>query len=185
MGDLSDDDLMLLVQSGHAHAFEVLIRRHQSYVLGLASRFLADAAVGRDIAQEVFLSIWSNASHYEARGRFRSYLLSMTLKRCQHLGRAHRSQLRKRESQVLHQEGDSAAQGTPLEALIERERARAVRERLAELPEKARAVVILRFTNGLSLAEIAEVTGAPAGTVKSHLFRALRQLQRLLGKEVP
>ncbi len=49
LGDLGDDDLMLLAKSGRQDAFEKLLRRHEPLVFGIAARFLADRALGRDV----------------------------------------------------------------------------------------------------------------------------------------
>jgi hypothetical protein len=75
-GDTTDDDLMLLVRADHQASFEILVRRYQAFVLALATRYVGDASLGRDIAQDVFLSLWAERERYELRGRFRSYLVS-------------------------------------------------------------------------------------------------------------
>jgi RNA polymerase sigma-70 factor (ECF subfamily) len=60
---------------------------------------------------------------------------------------------------------------------IRAERAAAVREALAALDEPYREVVALRFFGDLSLSEIAEQTGRPLGTIKTHLHRGLIRLR--------
>ena len=92
---MSDDDLFLLAQADRKDAFEQLIRRHQRLVLGLAIRYLGDPAAGRDVSQDVFLALWSERHRYQPKGRFVSYLISMTTNRCNYVARQRTSNFRK------------------------------------------------------------------------------------------
>jgi RNA polymerase sigma-70 factor (ECF subfamily) len=181
--ELTDDDLMLLVRAGREDAFEVLLRRHQRLVLGLAIRFLGDRGQGRDVAQDVFLALWAERDRYRPRGRFRSYLVSVTLHRCHVVARQRKSHLDKVSRLQQEREAHKQPETDSLDRLVEVERARLVREKMTGLPEKMRLVLILRFTNELALEEIAEITGLPLGTVKSHVFRGLRRLSRWMAEE--
>ncbi|MBN2494309.1 MAG: RNA polymerase sigma factor [Deltaproteobacteria bacterium] len=179
---LDDDGLMRLVQADRQDAFAMLVGKHQQLVLGLAVRFLGDASLGRDAAQDVFLSLWAERSRYQPRGRFRSYLVSMTLHRCQTLARTRRRQKQRVERMSCQTAEPDGHAELALEKLLEVEQAREVREKLTRLPAKQRQVLILRYTHEMSLEEVAELTGQPLGTVKSHLFRGMKRLQRLLEK---
>jgi RNA polymerase sigma factor (sigma-70 family) len=183
--DATDDDLMLLVRAGHQAAFEILVRRHQDLVIGLATRYVGDASVGRDVAQDVFLALWAERERYELRGRFRSYLVSCTIHRCQVVVR--QARCHELKNGVLATAGqvqtEAPIDDEALRALVEAEDRREVRRKLTLLPEKMRAVLILRFTQDLPIQEIASVTGLREGTVKSHLFRGLARLHRLIGKD--
>lgn len=181
--DLSDDDLMRLARESRADSFEVLIRRHQQLVLGLASRFFGDRTTGRDIAQDVFLHLWAERDRYQPRGLFRSYLVSVTLHRCHFMARQRRNHFSKIDRLARESRRGDVGEDLPVEALLEAERSREVRKRLYELPERVREVMILRFTHELTLDEIASSTGMPLGTVKSHVFRGLKRLSRLLSGE--
>jgi RNA polymerase sigma-70 factor (ECF subfamily) len=70
----------------------------------------------------------------------------------------------------------------PLKSLLASEQRREIQACLAALPEKCRQVMILRFTRGLPLAEIAELTDMPVGTVKSHVIRGVSRVRRLMKK---
>jgi RNA polymerase sigma factor (sigma-70 family) len=185
-GEPTDDELMLLARANHQAAFETLVRRHQKLVLGVAIRYVGDATLGRDIAQDVFLGLWAERHRYQSRGLFRSYLVSSTIHRCQFVVRQRRTHERK-HGELAQQNAGSAAEAPigneALHDLVEGERRKIVREKLTLLPGKMREVLILRFTNDLSIEEIARSTGLRAGTVKSHLFRGVARLHRLLGKD--
>jgi RNA polymerase sigma-70 factor, ECF subfamily len=180
----TDDELMMLVKADHRGAFELLVRRHQQLVLGLAIRYIGDRSIGRDVAQDVFLALWEERHRYEERGRFRSYLVACTVHRCQFVVRQARTRARGQTELLAENPPDSVAvDNEALHTLIEGERRRRVREMLTELPDPMRQVLILRFTHGLPLDQISSLTGLPEGTVKSHLFRGVARLQRLLEKE--
>jgi RNA polymerase sigma factor (sigma-70 family) len=179
----TDDDLMRLARAGDTGAFGALVHRHQRLVLGLAVRFLDDRFAARDVAQDVFLSLWEDRARYQPRGRFRSYLVSATVHRC---NTARRRELgRAKTLAALPAPPPADAQPGPeptaLRRLVERERDRDVRAKLRLVPERCRAVLVLRFGHGMTLEEVAAATGLPLGTVKSHLFRGLKRLQALLG----
>lgn len=182
--DLDDDDLMLLAKAERQDAFEALVNRHQALVVALATRFLADRAAGRDVAQDVFLALWAERPRYKARGKFRSFLVSMTLHRCHMLARR-----RKTRHEYAHRQAAAeasqppAADDLPLRTVVERERALELRKLLGRVPEKQRQVLILRFTLDLTFEEIATATDLPVGTVKSYVFRGLKRLRSLLVEE--
>ena len=182
LSELDDDDLMRLARAGREDAFEALLRRHQPLVLGVAARFLADRALGRDVMQDVFLSLGRERERYKPQARVRSYLLSLPLHRCHAVARARRSQTR-RVAQLASVLPDTASPDEPIGMLVQRERARELHALLGSVPERQREVLILRFGEELELEEIAEATGRPIGTVKSHLFRGLKALRGLLHRE--
>ncbi len=183
LGDLSDDDLMLLVKADRRDAFEALMRRHQPLVFGIATRFLGDRALGRDVMQDVFLSLWRERGRYKASGRFRSYLVSMTLHRCHMVSRNRKSQDRRVSALARAQEETPHNERLPIDVVVEQERSRGLRKMLLGVPEHHRQVLILRFAEDLGLEEIAEATSLPLGTVKSHLFRGLKTLRKVVQKE--
>jgi RNA polymerase sigma-70 factor (ECF subfamily) len=182
VADASDDELMLLARAGREDAFETLMRRHQAFVFGLSTRFMADRALGRDVMQDVFLALWRERGRYQANGRFRSYLAAMTLNRCHMVTRSRKSHdARATRSGQL----DARPVELPIDVLVERERAREVRQLLARVPDHHREVLVMRFSEELELEEIARATGRPLGTVKSHLFRGLKALRALLKERSP
>lgn len=181
--DLSDDDLMVLARSDRQDAFAALVGRHQRLVLGLATRYLGDVVAGRDVAQDVFLALWAERARYRPKGRFSSYLVSMTMHRCHHVARRRRTRAQKLSDLSAGPAAETPVPPElPVDVLVEQERAKEVRDKLTELPDKCRQVLILRYTHEMSLEEVGSHTGMPVGTVKSHVFRGLKRLARLLTK---
>jgi RNA polymerase sigma-70 factor (ECF subfamily) len=185
IGDLSDEDLMLLVKAGRAEAFETLIRRYQDFVFGFAARFLGDRSQGRDVAQDVFLALWAERGRYQPSGSFKGFLFTMARHRCHIVARNRRTQREKLDALVIDPSVKPASPSEPIDELVAAERARLVQGKLAELPEKMREALILRYTNGLKLNEIASITAAPIGSVKATVCRGLQRLSRLFEQEAP
>ena len=72
---------------------------------------------------------------------------------------------------------------SPEEALLARERRRAIAAALARLPERQRAVFVLSHVEGYTSREVSALTGLNESTVRVHLFRAIRKLRTLLGPD--
>ncbi len=183
MDHLSDDDLMRLCALDRKDAFEMLVRRHHAFVFALASRFLGDRQAGRDIAQDVFLSLWAERSRYQPKGAFKSFLAAVCVNRCRVAVRSLKNQTgraRRMESELRENGGGDTE--VPLDELLKAERNREIRERLAALPEAERLVLIYRFTHDMPLSDIGALTGMPLGTVKSHVSRGLMRIRRMLTK---
>src|SRR3979411_1589176 len=76
--DAEDVRLMALVGRGDTAAFEELIERHQSLVIGTIARMLGSNSDVEDIAQQVFIRVWKSAGRYVARAKFTTWLLKIT-----------------------------------------------------------------------------------------------------------
>jgi RNA polymerase sigma-70 factor (ECF subfamily) len=174
----SDDDLMLLAREGRRDAFEALVARHTSVVIGCAARFLGDKQRGREVAQDVFLMLWAERDRYVPQDKLRNLLIAMTFNRCRTVSRSNKSDANKTERLAML---DAPVESSsPLDELIEKSRAAEVRRALTKLPEPVREILIMRYTHDLSLQEIAEQTDRPIGTIKSHVFRGLKKLREVM-----
>jgi RNA polymerase sigma-70 factor (ECF subfamily) len=177
-----DEELIQLIKSDNREAFRYLVTRYQKLVLGLAKKFLSNEEAARDVAQEVFLSFWSERERYEHKGLLKAYLATMTLNRCRNLSR--HDNLRTAKSGTIQEQYDEKQDliESPDEAQIKAENASVIRKALKELPEEPQQVLVLRYFNDYSLEQIADITGLPLGTVKSHVSRGLKKLHAILHK---
>src|SRR5215472_10654999 len=164
--------------TGDAAAFEAIVREHQSMVFSLASYFLHDPGRAEEIAQEAFLRLYQNLGRIESPEHLMQWLRQVTWRCAIDESRrgAHQT------SVPLEEVAEPAAEDHTADLLVN-ERLRAL---VASLPPRARMMVILRFQEDLSLAEIAEAMSVPVNTVKSGLSRALGvlrdKLTRVLGE---
>lgn len=159
---LSDEELIRrFVDRGLPEAVDVLLRRHQDRVFGLAFRILGNRADALDAAQEVFISVFRKAASFRHQSAFTTWLYRLTVNACTDLGR-------RRTRAPLPAE----AIEVPVPDGIGRADDRMVIDRaLRGLPVDQRLAVILRDLYGLSYEEVAEATGAAVGTVKSRIAR--------------
>ncbi len=140
--------------------FEAIYRAHRDWAVGLAYRFCGDRDEALDVMQEAFAYLWKRLP-------LRVKATTLLYPVVKHLALDRR---RRRRAQALPAEIEGA-RGIPDD----------MRDLLAPLSEDHREVVLLRFAQGLDLAEIAEVLGVPLGTVKSRLHYALAELRKKLG----
>ena len=182
-GDIEDVRLMELVGKGDTVAFEQLIERHQTLVIGTIARMLGSNSDVEDIAQQVFIRVWKSASRYVPRAKFTTWLLKITRNLVfNELRRKKRHALiplqQEPEGEEMQLE-DKRGQ-TPDASLLEGELQRAIEAAIGELPETQRMAVVLRRYEELSYEEIAEVLDQSVPAVKSLLFRARTQLRERL-----
>jgi RNA polymerase sigma-70 factor (ECF subfamily) len=181
--DAEDVRLMRLVGQGDTAAFEELIERHQSLVLGTVARMLGSNSEVEDIAQQVFIRVWKNAGRYVARAKFTTWLLKIT--RNLVFNELRRS---KRHAQVAipFEPGteemplrDDAAKA-PDVSLLEAELQKAIEGAIRQLPESQRMALVLRRYQEMSYEQIAEILDLSVPAVKSVLFRARTELRERL-----
>jgi RNA polymerase sigma-70 factor (ECF subfamily) len=151
-------------------------------VYGLALRILRDAAEAEDVAAEVYVQVWQQASAYSAeRGAPLSWLLVLCRSRAL-------DRLRRREPAQTTEDIEAVAnaqglQGDdPQDLLAAVENGGRVHQALAKLSEIQRRLIGLAFFEDLSHQEIAARVGIPLGTVKSHIRRGLLCLKQELGE---
>src|SRR4051794_24855403 len=177
---LADEDLMHLVSRADPRAFEALNDRHAGAAFSLAYRMVGTRNVAEDVVQEAFVSLWRAGARYErARGRGRAWVLGIVHHRP--IGPLRRWTVhdRRRSSDEGIEERLEAPQRTDVEA-ARREEARTVREAMDTLPPEQCQVIELAYFGGFSHSEIAELLGAPIGTVKGRMRLGLEKMRSAL-----
>lgn len=183
-----DDELMLRLQGGEQAAFEQLVQRHQSPLIGFFHRQLRDWQLAEDLSQETLLRIHATAWDYLPRGIFKAWmyriarnLLIDTTRRRAHDCLVHAAKGRlhddDREEMIARL---SAELPLPEERLHQREFAGVVDDLLRNIPEDQRLTFILHIYAGLSLPEVAEAMETNLPTTKSRLRLAREKLREKL-----
>jgi RNA polymerase sigma-70 factor (ECF subfamily) len=180
MGTESDRALVERVARGDRDAFTQLYRRYERPLFALLMRLARTRAQAEDWLQETFTRVWLAAgTHDPSRGQVRPWLYKIALNTA-------RSELARKRHRTPHvsidQAGldlsDAGSGERPLAARLDgARRAEALKDALGELPDFMREVIVLRCGRELSFAEMAEVTGAPEGTLKSRFHRAVGALR--------
>lgn len=186
-----DGELMLRYAGGDVRAFATLYARHRAPLYRYLVRLVRDREAADDLFQEVWSRIIAHRGRYEPRARFSTYLYRVARNCCiDHLRRASaRPGLLAAEEESA--EGDpmlplSAPDEDSPEVRLERAELLArYRQALESLPLAQRDVFLLAEQSGLSLEEIASVTGVGVETAKSRLRYALAKLRKALAAAGP
>jgi RNA polymerase sigma-70 factor, ECF subfamily len=174
---LGDEDLMQLVAGGDARAFEVLYERHSTAGFSLAWRICGVRAAAEEAAQEAFLAIWRSGARYDrTRGSVRTWLLGVVHNRAIDTLRRSTVHDRLRAGDEQAAERIEAPERTDVE-VARRDEARSVRTLIGELPNEQRRVIELAYFGGFTHEQIAEMLGAPLGTVKGRMRLALEKMR--------
>ncbi|MGI8615060.1 MAG: sigma-70 family RNA polymerase sigma factor [Nocardioidaceae bacterium] len=181
----TDVELMAAVRAGDSGGLEELYDRYSRPTYSLARRILGDPGLAEDVIQEVFMALWRQPSKYDpSRGGFSSWLLAMTHHKAVDSVRREET-LRRRRAKAAEDDETligAAGHGPEIEdqvlTLLQRD---GVRRALRELPEVQREALTLAYFGGYTQREVAALTGAPLGTVKTRMLAGMRRLRAVLG----
>lgn len=168
---MSDDlSLFARLSRGDHAAFSELYDQHARMVYGIAKRVLGDGAQAEDVAQSVFLQLWSRPEAF-AGGNFAGWLARVARNKALDILRS--SAVRTREPDMPT---NLASEAGLEDEVFSRDRASAVVGAVALLPAEQRTAIEQAYFGGLSYREVAERSGTPVGTVKSRIRAGLRRL---------
>jgi RNA polymerase sigma-70 factor (ECF subfamily) len=176
--DVSDASLVVAIGRWHEDALAEAFRRHAGAVCALARRVLGDSTLGEEVAQEVFLRLWSSPERFDpARGSLRSFLLAQTHGRAVDVLRSNSSRRRREEKDSLQ----SAEAGYDIEREVwDLSVAEHLQEVVKSLPVDERRAIELAYFGGHTYREVATMLGQPEGTVKSRIRSGLKRMRGLL-----
>ena len=175
----SDQDLVRRARAGDQRAYGYLVERHRDVVFRVAAR-IAGRNDADDICQDTFVRAFYRLDQFAGRGEFRSWLLQVTRS-------VALNTLRKRVPEPV--DGMDAIAGgaddgmgrlRPASQLESKERLERLEAKFGLLSDNHRTVLVLRDVEGLPYEQIAEITGAPIGSVKGRLHRARAEMIDLL-----
>jgi len=182
---VSDEALYRQVMAGDRDALGELVARYHGPLRQFLARQTGDPMRADDLVQDTFTRLLTHRGPPPE--RFRAWVFTIAANRARDDFRS--AYHRRERADPFDSEGSlSRTQTTPAPSLDEGLDRAAERQEVAralqQLSPDHRTVVILRFYHELPLEEIATITGAPLGTVKSRLFYALKQLKFQLEREV-
>jgi RNA polymerase sigma-70 factor (ECF subfamily) len=184
--DEDDGQLMLRYAAGELRAFEALYARHRASLYRYLARHTRDPEVANDLFQEVWSRVIAHRASYEPRAKFRTFLFRIAHNCCiDHYRRARVRPQSPADSSAL--EVSEALRAPDAERPDARaEHAQLVaryREALAALPAAQRDAFLLYEQSGLTLEEVAAITGVGTETAKSRLRYALAKLRSALAPQ--
>jgi RNA polymerase sigma-70 factor (ECF subfamily) len=179
----SDAELARDAQAGSEAAYRELVARYATPAVNFTYRFVHDRALAEDLAQDGFLRVYQRLGSFDPERKFSSWFFQVLRNVTIDYLRVHRTpttsldELQADGRPVPFVDRESA---TPEELAGRGELASAMAAALSRLRPEYREVVLLRYQEGLTQPEIAQTLGLPAGTVKTYLHRARKELAELL-----
>ena len=186
---MPDEELVLALAANPGQAFEALVLHWQKRVYAFALRLTASPQDAEEIAQDTFVRAWRALSQWEPERiramRMKAWLYQIALN-------VFRNRIARRSLSVVPLDApDGRPAFEPADDWRERpdvaaesaELGRQVAASLVALPAHMRVAVVLRYVEGFTYREIAELLEQPEGTVKAHVHRGTRQLRDTLRRE--
>ena len=183
----ANETLMLRFRDGDVRAFEILLQRHRQSIFEFILRSVGPHNVtqAEDLTQETFLRVVKQASAYEQRAKFTTWLFTLARNLC--IDASRRRKHRKTTSlDATDDEGNNlldrtASSGPAVDRQVIGQQLQArLEEAISALPEDQREVFLMRESADLSFKEIADVIGVSENTVKSRMRYALEKLRASL-----
>jgi RNA polymerase sigma-70 factor (ECF subfamily) len=181
-----DDAAPALAMSEPEH-FEELVREHGPAVLRLALGALRDHDAAETITQDCLWKAWRARGSFRGECSERNWLMGIAVNLIRDHLRSRRLMFWKRDAVVPIKEIAGtlfADRRSPETIAIAREMFAKVWSAVQTLPPKRRTIFLLRFVEGMPIAEIAQVTRTKEGTVKSQLFSAVRTIREKTGQGI-
>jgi RNA polymerase sigma-70 factor, ECF subfamily len=175
-------------------AFNELVQTYGRRVSALVLRMLGNRAEAEDLTQEVFVQVFKAIGSFRGDAKLSTWIYRIAVNLCKNRAKY----LRVRHSNE-QDELEAVAERVPLgearranvaqierpdEAMAGKQVEHIVQRAIAKIDETFRECLILRDVEELSYEEIGEITGLPAGTVKSRIFRARAQLKEMVEREL-
>lgn len=186
--DEQDRTDMARLTAGHDAALNDLMERHSERLFHYLVRSLQNEDEAADLAQETFVRVFRNRAKFNPAQKFSTWLYAIAsnlVKDCyRHRIRHPQVSLDAQNEQTGSEFGERLADGaaSPSEVMQASERAEAVRNAVAALPEELRTPLILAEYEERSQAEIGEILGCTAKAVETRIYRARKHLREALGQ---
>lgn len=185
---LPDESLVEIFCSGKREAFVELVHRYRGRIVNFIYRTLGDIERSEDLAQESFIRAFRKADSFNSKYRFSTWLY--TIARNLTSNELRDRSRRPRPYTIDDEDWAAAHQVTtdrrgrcapdPQSSLLAKEMKEALEKALARLSDEHRMALVLKEYEGRTYGEIADILETSAGTVKSWVYRAKREIYRIL-----
>jgi RNA polymerase sigma-70 factor (ECF subfamily) len=174
--------LILLARNGDRTAFDQLVCHYRPVLLGLAFLRTHNLCDAEDLVQEILLRTWQRLPGLRDPTLFLAWMKTLAANACSTWYRRRPAQSTSLSLEDYGQLHDVGGPG-PLQIALSREKQREIHRALLQLPQPNRLALLMHVWGHYSYAEIAAFTEMPVTTVEGRIYRAKRQMQRLLYDE--
>lgn len=170
----SDLQLIQDVKNGTKKSFEVLMQRHEKFLLKVIVRMTRDLDAAEDIVQDAFIKAYRRLGMFEGRSSFRSWLYQIAVNTARNRFRKYSRETLTAETQdvAVDSEAESSMIALDVRAILQNE--------IERLPERQKMALSLRIFEDLSFKEIADLMSCPYDTAKANYRHALMKLKERL-----
>ena len=188
LGKSSDEELMRRTQQGDRQAFSMLYERYNASVLSYLYRMLGNVEDVEAIGQEVFLRAYRFAATYRYPQKLSTWLFTITRNLAiNNARRKKRSPVRnitELNLEGVDMSGDPyTVAGRVTDDAEKREEIARMLKALDDLPTDQKEVIVLGVFQDMSYAQMEEITGTKAVTLRSRMFHGLKKLAKMIGGE--
>lgn len=174
---LTEEQLFILsLKSGDSLAYEKLVKLYQNKVYNTCYSFLKQSDIAEDQTQEVFILIFNSIAQFEEKSTLKTWIYRITVSRCLDYLRSQNRQKRKSTGLLslfgLSQEIPANNDFTPYEHLENKEYAKIIADTLDEMKDKYKTAFVLKYMEGMSQKEIAQIMECSEKAVEGILARA-------------
>jgi RNA polymerase sigma factor (sigma-70 family) len=176
---MTDIELLNLHRDGSESAFADLVRRHLTWVYGLARRRLGDAHLAEDVAQAVFVLLHRKSPQFAADRAMTSWLYKTACYASDSAARAERRRKgRETKAAMSHPEATQLAETPEWQEL-----APMLDQLIGQLPRADREAILLRYYRDLSFADVAEQIGSTPDAARKRVERAIEKLRQMTAEK--
>ena len=175
-----DAELVRETLCGKTVAYNGLVLKYQRQVYNLAYRMVGNADDAGDLVQETFIRAYNALSKFRQDASFLTWLYKITSNLCIDHLRARKTKTSLSLDVELEEGREPAADirsNGPEETVLREATQEIVQREISILPDKYRVALVMRHLQDMSVEEISDALDLPAGTVKTHLFRAREMLR--------
>jgi len=181
MQQLSDHELVNEVRNGKRQAYTELMRRYQQRIYWTARRIVGSHEEADDVAQETFIKAYLGLGDFRGDSSFFTWLYRIAVNLSLNTVRKQQVMGYLRQSEILNR--ILPAKENPATELEFKETELLLQRAIKELPEKQRAVFVMRYFDEMTYEEISKVMKTSVGGLKANYFHALKKVQEYLKNE--
>ncbi|WP_031579665.1 RNA polymerase sigma factor RpoE [Ruminobacter sp. RM87] len=184
----ADLQLVRLVQQGKKQAFDMLVKKYQYKVIGIAQRYVSNPDDAQDIAQEAFIKTYRALADFRGESAFYTWLYRITVNTAMNYVTSSANKVKSVDVDMPEIESYDGSErlhdiANPENIMEGEDAKRLIKKALDSLSDDLRQVICLREIEEMSYEDIAVVMNCPVGTVRSRIFRAREIIDKYLSEK--